>query len=136
MTLLENHVQECEAAKEKLRKMYEVSYAEFVKKFPKLPSIFWRDKDNIRYFNEILDGMDIENRKTITYPNVIDRTLLILSLIASFYNSGPKPDADIYGILIGFSLSFLFYIMIGELLQMCNGNRSPLEIQQYCEYLE
>ncbi|CAL2043040.1 unnamed protein product [Caenorhabditis brenneri] len=123
-------------AREKYMERCELAYPDFVKKLPKFHSIFWRDKDNIRYYNELLNELNNEKRRSVTYPRILDKVLLILMLIAMLYNSGPQPDMAAYAFLSVIPFLFIFYFVGGEAIQMRKGNRLPLEFQRFYEKLD
>ncbi|EGT31024.1 hypothetical protein CAEBREN_13067 [Caenorhabditis brenneri] len=122
-------------ARKKFMEKYELSYPKFVKKFPKFHSSFWRDIDSIRYYNELLKELNIENRRWITYPNILEKTLLVLILIAMLYNSGPQPNVNAYIFLSVFLFYFIFYFVCVEFLQMIKGNRLPCEFKRFYKEL-
>lgn len=131
----QNNTQDCKTEKDKIWVNYEVIYARILEQFPKFHSKFWKGKDDVRYYNEVLNELDIENQRPNTYPRVADKVLLILAVLVSLYNSGPNPDIGVYGLISIFSFLFIFYFELGEAYHIHNGNRSPYEVQQYYEYL-
>ncbi|CAL2044402.1 unnamed protein product [Caenorhabditis brenneri] len=115
---------------------YEASYSRTVDNIPKFHSSFWRGIDNLRYYNEVLGELTFENQRSVTYPKIIDKVLLIMILIAMLYNSGPQPDMVAYGFLSVLLFLFIIYFLYSEAVQMRKGNRLPLEFKRYYEMLD
>ncbi|CAL2043038.1 unnamed protein product [Caenorhabditis brenneri] len=125
------------ACGEKWREIDEIDYKKYIEQHPKLHSLFWEGKDDIRYYNLLLDEIELEKKKWNYYASITDKMLLISTAIFSLYNNGPKLDENSYGFSSVFSLFFMFYFASREIFQMLNGNRTPFEIESfYTFYLE
>ncbi|EGT30914.1 hypothetical protein CAEBREN_23229 [Caenorhabditis brenneri] len=123
-------------ARKETMAIYESVYSELVKKHPRLHFLFWKGKDNIRYYNEVLNELNIQHQRPINYPRITDKVLLILILIVMLYNSGPQPDMVVYGFLSVLSFLYPFYFLFVETLAMRNGDRLPFEFRGFYKRLD
>ncbi|CAL2043039.1 unnamed protein product [Caenorhabditis brenneri] len=123
--------------RQRLMALFEKTYSELPEEKPKFHSLFWHGKDDVRFYNELLNELTIENRRPITYPNIKDKAILILILIAMLYNSGPQQsNINAYCFLSVFLFSYIFYIVIREPIKMCQPNRCTiLELERFYEKL-
>lgn len=97
-----------------LKQVYEAEYAALIRNNEKFNFKFWQRKDEVRYFNELLNELEAENQKPCDYPKISDKIFLILAVSTSFYISAPPSDETIYGLVSVCALLFCLYFVIRE----------------------
>ncbi|CAL2042757.1 unnamed protein product [Caenorhabditis brenneri] len=107
---------------------FEAEYIEFKKKSPKYHFIYWEDKDETRYFNEILNRIDEENKKPMVYPEISVKIFQILSIIIFLYLSNPDPNKWICLLVTLTSIGFVSCALIRENNQNDNGYRPVMTV--------
>ncbi|EGT58683.1 hypothetical protein CAEBREN_30115 [Caenorhabditis brenneri] len=115
---------------------FEAEYIEFKKKSPKYHFMYWEYKDETRYFNEILNRIDEENKKPMVYPEISVKIFQVLSIIIFLYISGPDPNRWICLLVTLSSIGFFFYMLIRENSQNDNGYQPVIDIEILYQRLE
>ncbi|EGT30748.1 hypothetical protein CAEBREN_21143 [Caenorhabditis brenneri] len=120
-----------------LKRIREEEYSELVNSNRKFCFNYWRYVDEDRYYHELLKELEEENKKPINYSNIIEKVLLTLAVSISFYiSSATPPEFTIHWYLSAFSIIFMLYFFIKELVCLGCGRHSFMTVSELYERLE